>query len=137
MHISSLSLIGGGEGLPPQGATVRFQRSVYDKHSGSSQPLDSKIATLTFTYKSNLKMSEQQRIENPLGFQVTDYRVDTDFAPVPPAVSPKAQESASVAAADAELGGATVVPAAPYNLAPAPAPVSTAPSPAPQGARPR
>ena len=139
VHISSLSLIGGGEGLPPQGATVRFQRSIYDKNNGGTQPLDSKIATLAFTYKANLKMSEQQRIENPLGFQVTDYRVDTDFASAPPAPSPivpKAQESASVTAADAETGGgAPAVPATPHNLAPAPMPATS--SPAPQGARPR
>jgi type IV secretion system protein VirB8 len=28
-------------------------------------------------------MSEKDRIENPLGFQVTSYRVDNDYAPSP------------------------------------------------------
>ncbi|MGJ7542686.1 virB8 family protein [Variovorax sp. LT1R16] len=85
VRILSITLIGGGGGNEtPKGATVRFQRSVYDKQSGATQPLDSKIVTLAFTYKANLKMDEQQRIENPLGFHVTDYRVDTDYASSPP-----------------------------------------------------
>ncbi|RZI65482.1 MAG: type IV secretion system protein [Variovorax sp.] len=83
VRILSVALIGSG-GETPKGATVRFQRSVYDKQSGATQPLDSKIVTMAFTYKANLKMDEQQRIENPLGFHVTDYRVDSDFASSPP-----------------------------------------------------
>jgi type IV secretion system protein VirB8 len=85
VRILSITLIGGGGGSEtPTGATVRFQRSLYDKQSGATQPLDSKIVTMAFTYKANLKMEERQRIENPLGFQVTDYRVDTDYAASPP-----------------------------------------------------
>lgn len=79
VKILSISLIGGSAKTWPKGATVRFQRSLYDKPSGSSRPLDSNIATMEFTYKSNLKMEEKYRIENPLGFQVTDYRVDRDY----------------------------------------------------------
>jgi type IV secretion system protein VirB8 len=82
-RILSLVLVGGGKGAVPKGATVRFQRSLYDKATGTSRPLDSKIATLEFEYKSNLKMDEKERIENPLGFQVTSYRVDNDYAPAP------------------------------------------------------
>ena len=63
---------------------MRFQRSLYDKTSGATKPLDSKIATLEFSYKPNLKMEEKYRIENPLGFQVTSYRVDNDYAAAPP-----------------------------------------------------
>jgi type IV secretion system protein VirB8 len=84
VKILSITLIDGGPNEPPRGATVRFQRSLYTKQTGASQPLDSKIATLEFTYKSNLKMDEQARIENPLGFQVTSYRVDSDYATAAP-----------------------------------------------------
>ena len=84
VNLLSTVLIGGDDGGPPKGATVRFQRSLYDKKTGSSQPLDSKIATLEFSYKPNLKMDEKDRIENPLGFQVTSYRVDNDYAASPP-----------------------------------------------------
>lgn len=84
VKILSTVLIGGGQGITPKGATVRFQRSLFDKASGASKPLDSKIATLEFEYKPNLKMDEEKRIENPLGFQVTGYRVDSDYAASPP-----------------------------------------------------
>lgn len=63
---------------------MRLQRSLFDKATGSSRPMDSKIATLEFSYKANLKMKEEDRIENPLGFQVTSYRVDNDYAASPP-----------------------------------------------------
>jgi type IV secretion system protein VirB8 len=83
VRILSIQLIDGPDGTA-NGATVRFQRSVYDKASGASRPLDSRIATLGFTYNLALRMDEPDRLENPLGFQVTSYRVDADFAPVPP-----------------------------------------------------
>lgn len=109
VNLLSIVLIGGGDGNSPKGATVRFQRSLYDKKTGSSQPLDSKIATLEFSYKSNLKMDEKDRIENPLGFQVTSYRVDNDYAASPPVQTvfpqvpvPATQETA---VSDAELPG--------------------------------
>lgn len=84
VNILSIVLLGNAPGRTPTGATVRFQRSVYDKTSGSSQPLDNKIATLVFAYKPNLQMDERYRIANPLGFQVSDYRVSTDYASTPP-----------------------------------------------------
>lgn len=90
VKILSIVLLGGGADTPPKGATVRFQRSVYDKQTGATVPLDSKIATLAFTYKTNLRMDEQYRIENPLGFQVTEYRVDSDYATSPPDEVPAA-----------------------------------------------
>jgi type IV secretion system protein VirB8 len=86
VRILSIVLIGGTKEAPRKGATVRFQRSVYDKTAGTERPLDSRIATLEYTYKSNLRMDEKQRIENPLGFQVTSYRVDNDYAASPPIV---------------------------------------------------
>jgi type IV secretion system protein VirB8 len=83
IRILSIVLLGGSENVAPKGATVRFQRSLFDKKAGVTKPLDSKIATLEFSYKSNLSMSEENRIENPLGFQVTSYRVDSDYAASP------------------------------------------------------
>lgn len=80
VRILSIVLIGGTDGKRPTGATVRFQRSVYDKGRGTSQALDSKIATLEFTYNPDLRLNEEDRLLNPLGFRVTNYRVDDDFA---------------------------------------------------------
>lgn len=84
VRILSIVLIGGGNGTPPTGATVRFQRSLYDKTNGRTTPLDSKIATIEFTYSSELRLDEQDRLLNPLGFRVTNYRVDNDYALAPP-----------------------------------------------------
>lgn len=111
VKILSISFIGGLPGKArPKGATVRFQRALYDKGSGATKPLDSNIATIEFTYKPNLKMDEKSRIENPLGFQVTSYRVDQDYdnsgvtSPPPP---------------DTEVQGTPATPtASPGNLMP-------------------
>jgi len=113
VNILSIVLLGSGINETPKGATVRFQRSLYNKISGATQPIDSKIATLTFVYKANLKMDDQYRIENPLGFQVTDYRVDND---------------ASVTAPEAVPGALPAAVAQPATSLTTAAPVSTAPS---------
>lgn len=98
IKLLSIQLIGGGAGKTPRGATVRFQRSVYNKLNGSTQPLDNKIATMAFTYKQNLEMTDQNRVENPLGFWVTSYRVDDDYATAPPAEIPSPRAAAPKAA---------------------------------------
>ncbi len=90
VRLLSIVLIGASRGVAPKGATVRFQRSLYDKQNGATRPLDSKIATIEFSYKSNLEMDDQSRLENPLGFWVTSYRVDNDYATPPPAENPAA-----------------------------------------------
>lgn len=116
VRILSIVLIGGGSGTRPTGATVRFQRSVYEKGSGRSRPLDSRIATLEFTYNADLRLSEEDRLLNPLGFRVVNYRVDDDFAaaavperefPAPPPMAP-APPAAPTAAPPAE--GAVAAP---------------------------
>ncbi|HEY0506354.1 MAG TPA: VirB8/TrbF family protein [Lysobacter sp.] len=83
IRILSLQLFGGDAKKGPSGATVRFQRSLFDKSSGASRYLDSRIATLEFKYKPNLAMSEEDRLLNPLGFRVSDYRVDNDYSAAP------------------------------------------------------
>jgi type IV secretion system protein VirB8 len=105
-------------GAPPAGATVRFQRSVYNKTTGASAPLDSKIATMSFVYKPNLKMDDQNRVENPLGFQVTAYRVDADYDTPPPAET-QSSDATGGAAPTAPTGDA-------QGTAPAAAPTTDA-----------
>ena len=148
VKILSIVLLGGDQGQPPKGATVRFQRSIYNKQTGTTQPLDSKIATIEFAYKANLKMDDQYRIENPLGFQVTSYRVDNDYATAPPEevpVAPAAPEpNTPEPVAQPSEGSMTVQPGAaptgdeglrtaPVPQSPIPereAPRTTAPAPA-------
>ena len=70
-------------GARPTGATVRFEKWKFDKTTGKSDYLSSHVGTLRYEYKTNLKMSDNLRLRNPLGFQVTAFRVDDEFnAPV-------------------------------------------------------
>lgn len=130
VKILSIVLIGGGQGSPPKGATVRFQRSIYDKTNGATSVLDNKIATMEFSYNPNLRMDDQSRVENPLGFQVTSYRVDNDYGSTPPAevqVNPAATVNPNAPVApiapgvdpdDLPAAGAAPQSAAPQGYAP-------------------
>jgi type IV secretion system protein VirB8 len=100
VKILSISLLGGSDSAvalepeydakgklvkrPPTGASVRIQRYLYEKATGKTQLLDSKIVRMEFSYNPNLKMTDEGRVLNPLGFQVTAYRADNDFAEAPP-----------------------------------------------------
>ncbi|MNK23309.1 Type IV secretion system protein PtlE [compost metagenome] len=118
VRILSIVLIGGGEGRRPTGATVRFQRSVYDKATGRSQPLDSKIATMEFTYDKNLRLGDEDRVLNPLGFRVTNYRVDNDFAQTPAQAAAFSAPAAPVAAPAIDPAAAQALPAGYPGAAP-------------------
>ncbi|GAB2510063.1 VirB8 family type IV secretion system protein [Lysobacter humi (ex Lee et al. 2017)] len=109
VQINSIQMIGGEDGAMPKGATVRFQRTRYDKTNGWTDFLDNRIATLTFTYK-DLALDEKQRIENPLGFQVTSYRVDRDYSSTPPPATPRPTTAA--VAMPGQPAGADMLPAA-------------------------
>lgn len=65
------------------GANVRFQRVKVNKTSGGTEILDTKSATLLYTYNEDLPLTEEQRIDNPLGFQITDYRVVDELISLP------------------------------------------------------
>jgi type IV secretion system protein VirB8 len=133
VKILSLQLFGGGFDAAPKSAVVRFQRFVYDKLNGGSTLLDNKIATMEFSYKPYLEMDEEYRVENPLGFWVTNYRVDNDAALPPIDVAPRNQSATATGSGvqvavhgpDALIAadGATS-PGARAPL-PAPAPLST------------
>ncbi len=73
---------------PVYEATVRFQRTLYDKRTGLTRLLDNKTAMMEFVYNNNLVMDDKQRQDNPLGFQVTSYRVDSDATEAPPIAAP-------------------------------------------------
>lgn len=126
VRILSIVLIGGGEGRRPSGATVRFQRNVYDKGRGRSEPLDNKIATMEFTYNQDLRLNDEDRLLNPLGFRVVNYRVDNDFAPAassPPiadmsAAAPQVQPAMGMGEA-AAVGVGAGVPAGDAEALPA------------------
>ena len=62
-------------------ATVRFDRAVFSKSGNRIESVESFVATLAYEYVMNLKMPEAFLIENPMGFQVTSYRIDPDTIP--------------------------------------------------------
>lgn len=117
---------GGGD------ATVRFQRLLVDKSSGVSTILDTRIANMRYNYNKNLALDEKQRFDNPLGFQVTSYRVETELVSIPvqpaadiqQAASPAAQ--AQPAAGGQPVGGQTqgAAPTAPTQQQAVPAPAN-------------
>lgn len=114
VHVRILSiLLVGGQGGPYTGATVRFQRSLYDKGRGRSEPIDGRIATIEFSYNANLKLGDEDRLLNPLGFRVTDYRVESDHAAAPPPPPPFPDPAAlSVEPVREAVGTAAVGPGA-------------------------
>lgn len=61
---------------------VRFSTQL-KHHNGSVEPLHHWIATIGYTYKDAVMSSEDRRI-NPLGFQVTSYRIDPETLTPPP-----------------------------------------------------
>ncbi len=100
VKILSITPLGAESNGSFRGASVRIQRSLLDKRSGASSYLDNQLVTMRFEYKQNLALSEQDRILNPLAFQVTEYRVDNDYArgvPVPDDGAMQAQQAAQQA----------------------------------------
>lgn len=90
IRVKLLSIVldnSGKEAGRDASATVRFQRFLLNKSTGLSRFIDSNVATLTYTYNSNLKMDEKYRLKNPLGFQVLSYRVDPDASSAQEAVA--------------------------------------------------
>lgn len=123
IKILSTSLVGSKNvDSSPKGATVRFQRSLYDRATGTSRPMDSRIATMEFVYKNNLNMDEQLRILNPLGFQVTSYNVVTDYTSSPPLESEAAPVFYGPAAQPVQPAVPTVAPVLDAQGNPIPAP---------------
>nr|WP_240790648.1 type IV secretion system protein [Stenotrophomonas sp. TEPEL] len=98
-----------------RGASVRIQRSLLDKRTGITTYLDNQLVTMRFEYNQNLALSEQDRVLNPLAFQVTEYRVDNDYArgvPVPDdsAMQQQAQEAAQRAQGVYDPNGPAAAP---------------------------
>lgn len=97
-----------------RGASVRIQRSIYDKIKTSTAYLDNQLVTLRFRYDGNLALSEQERILNPLGMEVYEYRVDNDYArgipgPDDAVLQQQADEARQSAFAASQAAAATVI----------------------------
>jgi type IV secretion system protein VirB8 len=63
-------------------AVVRFQREQRRLDAERAEPPQYFVATMAYEYKPSLFGREKDLIENPLGFRVVSYRVDSELAPV-------------------------------------------------------
>lgn len=68
-----------GESAGMKTATVRFNENSTELGSKIIKK-DSKIATLSYDYFPDEMTSEQERLENPLGFKVLTYRIDAEIS---------------------------------------------------------
>jgi type IV secretion system protein VirB8 len=96
-----------------RGASVRIQRSIYDKVKASTNYLDNQLVTLRFRYNNNLALNEQERILNPLGMEVFEYRVDNDYSRGVPGPDEGALQQQSDQAQQAAFEAAQAAAAAP------------------------
>ena len=62
-------------------AVIRFRKIGRRVQSDTPDPPAYFVATLSYVYKPSMTGSEQQLIQNPLGFKVTSYRVDPEITP--------------------------------------------------------
>lgn len=72
IRVKILSIVLNDSGISDgrnSSATVRFQRFLLNKSTGVSRFIDSNVATLTYTYKNNLKMEEKYRLKIRLVFK--------------------------------------------------------------------
>lgn len=59
-------------------ATIRFNAKQHPIGSDSSQ-ISAKIATLSYDYFPDTLSNEEERLKNPLGFKVLNYRIDDEI----------------------------------------------------------
>jgi type IV secretion system protein VirB8 len=78
--------------LPPDEtgkAVIRFEKTTKRLEANAIEPPQTFVATLAFKFEPNLFAKEKDLIENPLGFKVTSYRIDSEIST---ATQPKVSE---------------------------------------------
>lgn len=60
-------------------ATIRFNEIYKDAQSRTITNKKAKIATMAYDYSPQTLTTEQERLENPLGFKITTYRIDDEI----------------------------------------------------------
>lgn len=76
VNIKSI-VLGNSAGV--KNSTIRFDLNRWNFKGKTIDKVTSKIATLTYDYAPSALTTEQERIENPLGFKVLNYRVDDEI----------------------------------------------------------
>ena len=60
-------------------ATIRFEKTIKNVEEKNNGKTSVWIATVGYRYVPNKEMSEQERLVNPLAFEITSYRVDPEL----------------------------------------------------------
>lgn len=63
-------------------AVVRFEKTSKRTEADNADAPQYFIATFSYEYKPSMFGKEQDLIQNPLGYRVTSYRIDSEIAPV-------------------------------------------------------
>lgn len=63
-------------------AVVRFEKTSKRAEADNADAPQYFVATMAFEYKPSMFGKEKELIQNPLGYKVTSYRVDSEIAPV-------------------------------------------------------
>jgi type IV secretion system protein VirB8 len=69
--------------LPPDQvgkAVVRYEKATRRQGADVTEPPTTYVATLAYEFKTTSRGKEKDLIDNPWGFKVTSYRVDTEIA---------------------------------------------------------
>jgi type IV secretion system protein VirB8 len=64
-------------------AVVRFQREERKNGAERPEPPSFFVATMAYEYKPSMFGKEKDLVQNPLGYRVTSYRLDSELAPMP------------------------------------------------------
>ncbi|MCF6244353.1 MAG: type IV secretion system protein [Sulfurovum sp.] len=78
VHIKIKSITSGHNAGNPN-ATVRIEKTTKQLSSSHIIKTENLVITLVYTYNTSLKMTEKERLENPLGFRVITYKTDKEF----------------------------------------------------------
>lgn len=61
---------------------VRFEKTSKRSEADNADAPQYYVATMAFEYKPSMFGKERELIQNPLGYKVTSYRIDSEIAPV-------------------------------------------------------
>ena len=76
-------------------AVVRFTKTSRRADADSSEPPQYFVATIAYQYRPTMSGKEKDLLANPLGYQVTSYRVDPELTPPPATPQPAALPGSS------------------------------------------
>lgn len=68
-------------------ATIRYSKVATNRDTGRADPIQYLIATFSYKYKPRMFGKEGDLLLNPLGYQVSAYRVDPELTPATPAAA--------------------------------------------------